>query len=297
MKLLYYTIINSGAGNIGSGSYNTQSYPNSNRNINNNNNNEGIYNVGNLNDNLPSNTPYWWVANDSPFKRVARGGESHNCLTSGCTANGQINIKDRVQYLHAGGNNDYSHNPFLNGEYQAATNNIQSTISGYNVNNNDGQFSSSDNQIILTPNGVAGFSAGPNSVSSFSAQTTSTNGGNINRQFTSGTLSGTFAGSPFSANNVGGGNKAFNQQPTQYPDVSETGYIIEKPRIPCSGQNRVCAPKDLCRNGVVPQSQLSLFDSSNQVRIITQLLQYYSRNVSEHVGRNVYLNFLGHFAN
>lgn len=73
-----------------------------------------LYNVGDMANNLPSQTPFWWMNDKSPFKRAVLG-----CGANGCSAqSNQVAFVGPNQPAGFSAQqsefNGYEQNPFLN---------------------------------------------------------------------------------------------------------------------------------------------------------------------------------------
>lgn len=123
----------------GQGVQSQQSYDQSHdfNNYNSNTNGNGnsrLYSPGNLRNDLPENTPYWWMNNPSPFKNVVTGVTNFDSgcnPTKGCkAASAAIDVNKATYYKM-----DLSQNPFINGNYFASESNKNhhQTLTGQSV--------------------------------------------------------------------------------------------------------------------------------------------------------------------
>jgi hypothetical protein len=246
-----------------------------------------IYNTGNLRSDLPAgSSPYWWVANNSPFTvaKAANGGaaaDAVNCVS----ANECYDNKGRLvamvyeptnpnsnNYYKNGANNvvvkrDYSQNPFLNGDYAAATANnvvrrapsIGQSFGGFGTNSQYPSDSSAfaSNQVASVGS-VGGQQAQAyyTEVATGQRNTVYAPNGNTQQQFSSQSANAGLGSGFVKAS-------SFVDEPKQYLPPVPTPQ-------PCNGRGQACVPSQQCQNGYIGQAQYAALGlaSNNQVSVV-----------------------------
>jgi hypothetical protein len=255
-----------------------------------------IYNTGNIRSDLPqTDTQYWWVGNNSPFKDVPIGGESINCVSDECyDSKGRLmakvfdntnnNNNNNRNYNGNNGNvqSDYSQNLFLNGNYAAAISNNQNA-----VRQSSSAFGGNANSFVQNSNQNQNQNYGSNTFDQGQGFNTKTQYPSDSSVFASNQV--------LSVGSVGGQQSLYTgkrnangyEQATGNSQVSSqsspaglgSGFVkassfVDEPKqylppvptpVPCSGRGQACVPNQQCQNGYISQAQFAAIGSTNQV--------------------------------
>jgi len=240
---------------------------------------EQIYNAGNMRSDLPSDVPYWWMNNGSPFKHQNHGSKGDDINEKGVAASNNVEIRKSEGYEM-----DLSQNPFFNGNYVAAASapaaaqhHLTSAATQINVasnpflNGNSASFSASGPAVqfgLTAPasnqfggSAQGGFRQGG---SSFSGSTPSGFG---QSQFSSSSIKSTNGN--FQSNLIAGGTNSkpgfvqgqtkFTSSGSNFGAATHNGYLPPEPStIRCYGQGKTCAPKQQCAGGYISEYNVDL---------------------------------------
>lgn len=191
------------------------------------------YNSGNV-ENTSNHKRYWWMdTKASPFrKQNTFAGESDispNSYSHGCLSLG-CSASGSLNIKHTQNTQhvkrqDYGHNPFLNDANLAVVPLASNNV--YTQTHISGSASDVNNLLAVSASQAKPFSS---------------------NSFTSNTLTSGKLVQPLSG-------------------ASHNGYIppAQSQKIPCSGNQQICAPQELCNNGYISENQLGLILSRTQV--------------------------------